>query len=121
MTKPNMSQVFADFWRINIGQVATVCVFLVGIGITWANTQASIREVDYRATTRIEGLERAQQVTLPLVAERAQVEHRLSSLEKGHESFAALTVAMATVTAELRLTREQLAALQQDIKRLEQK
>jgi uncharacterized coiled-coil protein SlyX len=91
MTLPTKAQVLDRFWSFNIGQVVTLGVFLVGLGVTWAKLEARLDQIDYRVNI---------------------MEHRVS--EQQHAS-----TTLATVVVELRLTREQLNDLRGDIRRLE--
>lgn len=80
-----------DFWNINIGHVATIAVFCVGLGIAYQELRGEQKLAEQKVASEINRLET-----------------RINGLNEAYASLNALTREMAELRIELKYLRQSL-------------
>lgn len=80
-----------DFWNINIGHVATIAVFCVGLGIAYQELRGEQKLADQKVTSEI-----------------SRLETRINTMNDAYASLNALSREMSELRIEMKYLRQAL-------------
>ena len=99
-----------EFWRINIGHIATMGVFIFGLGSGWAYLNADINSIREKEAADMHVLERADITSLALLTQKVDgITGARNEQIKNLDSSVALVEKFVSSQEELRILVAQLA------------
>jgi predicted negative regulator of RcsB-dependent stress response len=103
----NVNGMFRDFFRINIGHVAVIVVFVFGLGVAWAKLDGNIQQVVTTEIIHYDQTMKADKVLQDAVDLKigAQAD-RLMRVEGSQRDITQLTTAVAVLSSEVKTLQE---------------
>ena len=117
-----------EFWRINIGHIATMGVFIFGMGCGWAYLNADIAGIRERELSDTKSLEKADATNLQILGQKVDgitgarneqiknLDNRVALVEKFVSSQEELRILVAQLAVQVSFLKDAVTDLRADLK-----